>query len=191
MLCRRAGSDYLQSPVAGLRPRRRQPDRPLQHAGARPSSTRAYPGELPRTAEEVSEEASPVEILAPDAAVLTTPNRITKADFDNWVEQRGSKFWSSWDSRYTPIISTWDRGQPPQRRLAARATARERLPHTRFIASCHGVQGVRSWLICWRSTSIPNQQSIVRVPSPSPVHGPPDPIQDLRYPGGNSSWTVG
>jgi LmbE family N-acetylglucosaminyl deacetylase len=73
-----------------------------------------YPGELPRTAEEVSEEASPVEILAPDAAVLTTPNRITKADFDNWVEQRGSKFWSSWDSRYTPIISTWDRGQPPQ-----------------------------------------------------------------------------
>ena len=74
-----------------------------------------YPGELPRTAEEVSEESSPVEILAPDAAVLNTPNRITKADFDNWVEQRGSKFWSSWDSRYTPIIATWDRGQPPQK----------------------------------------------------------------------------
>jgi LmbE family N-acetylglucosaminyl deacetylase len=74
-----------------------------------------YPGELPRTAEEVSEEASPVEILAPDAAVLTTPNRITKADFDNWVEQRGSKFWSSWDSRYTAVIATWDRGQPPQK----------------------------------------------------------------------------
>jgi LmbE family N-acetylglucosaminyl deacetylase len=74
-----------------------------------------YPGELPRTAEEVSEEASPVEILAPDAAVLSAPNRITKADFDNWVEQRGSKFWASWDSRYTPIIATWDRGQPPQK----------------------------------------------------------------------------
>ena len=56
-----------------------------------------YPGELPRTAEEVSEEDSPVEILSPDAPVLTTPNRITKADFDNWVEQRGSKFWASWD----------------------------------------------------------------------------------------------
>ena len=74
-----------------------------------------YPGELPRTAEEVSEESSPVQILAPDAAVLTTPNRITKADFDNWVEQRGSKFWSSWDPRYTAILSTWDRGQPPQK----------------------------------------------------------------------------
>ena len=74
-----------------------------------------YPGELPRTAEEVSEESSPVEILAPAEPVLNTPNKITKADFDNWVEQRGSKFWSSWDPRYTPIIATWDRGQPPQK----------------------------------------------------------------------------
>src|SRR4029450_13904764 len=64
-----------------------------------------YPGELPRTAEEGSEEASPVEILAPDAAVLTTPNRITKADFDNWVEQRGSKFWSSWYPDCTPLLA--------------------------------------------------------------------------------------
>ena len=38
-----------------------------------------YPGELPASAEEVSEEDSPVEILAPEDAVLTTPNRITKA----------------------------------------------------------------------------------------------------------------
>lgn len=74
-----------------------------------------FPGELPRTAEEVSEESSPVEILAPSADVLTVPNRITPADFENWVEQRGSKFWSTWDQRYTPIIATWDRGQAPQK----------------------------------------------------------------------------
>jgi hypothetical protein len=74
-----------------------------------------YGGELPRTAEEVSEEDSPVEILAPDAPVLTVPNRITLADFESWVEQRGSKFWTTWDAQYTPIISTWDKGQPPQK----------------------------------------------------------------------------
>ena len=74
-----------------------------------------YPGELPASAEEVSEEDSPVEILAPDLPVLTAPNRITAADFEGWVEQRGSKFWASWDSRYTPVIATWDRGQTPQR----------------------------------------------------------------------------
>ena len=73
-----------------------------------------YPGALPRTAEEVSEEDSPVEILVPGHPVFTTPNRITQADFAGWVEQRGSKFWTAWDSRYTPPLATWDTGQAPQ-----------------------------------------------------------------------------
>ncbi|HXH06549.1 MAG TPA: NEW3 domain-containing protein, partial [Vicinamibacterales bacterium] len=80
-----------------------------------PSRFAPYPGELPRGAEEVSEEDSPVEILAPSHPVLTTPNRITAADFQGWVEQRGSKFWSAWAPEYTPIIATWDRGQAPQK----------------------------------------------------------------------------
>jgi hypothetical protein len=74
-----------------------------------------YPAALPANAEEVSEEDSPVEILAPGDPVLNTPNRITKADFDNWMEQRGSKFWTTWDPQYTPLIATWDKGQPPQK----------------------------------------------------------------------------
>jgi hypothetical protein len=74
-----------------------------------------YPGELSADAEEVSEEDSPVEVLAPTDAVFNTPNAITKADFDGWVEQRGSKFWSTWDSAYTPMIATWDKGQSPQK----------------------------------------------------------------------------
>ena len=74
-----------------------------------------FPGELTARAEEVSEEDSPVDILAPDAPMLTFPNRITKADFDGWIEQRGSKFWSAWDKAYLPIIATYDTGQAPQR----------------------------------------------------------------------------
>jgi LmbE family N-acetylglucosaminyl deacetylase len=74
-----------------------------------------YPAKLTAGAEEVSEEDSPVEILAPNDRVFTTPNRITKADFDNWVEQRGSKFWDEWDPQYTPLIATWDKGQQPQK----------------------------------------------------------------------------
>ena len=80
-----------------------------------PSQYAPFPGELPRNAEEVSEEDSPVEILAPDHPLFTTPNSITRADFDHWVEQRGSKFWSTWDTAYTPMLSTWDRGQAPQK----------------------------------------------------------------------------
>jgi LmbE family N-acetylglucosaminyl deacetylase len=79
-----------------------------------PNTFAPYPGELPRTAEEVSEEDSPVMILMPQHRALTWPNRITAADFDGWVEQRGSKFFSKWDGSYTPLIATNDRGQPPQ-----------------------------------------------------------------------------
>lgn len=79
-----------------------------------PNQFAAKPGELTSRAEEVSEEDSPVDILAADAPMLNWPNKITKADFDNWVEQRGSKFWSKWDPSYRPIVATWDRGQAPQ-----------------------------------------------------------------------------
>ncbi|PYR60552.1 MAG: GlcNAc-PI de-N-acetylase [Acidobacteria bacterium] len=74
-----------------------------------------YPAKLPPQAEEVSEEDSPVDILAPDQQVFNWPNKISKADFDGWVEQRGSKFFSEWDAAYTPMIATWDKGQAPQK----------------------------------------------------------------------------
>ena len=80
-----------------------------------PNQFAPYPGDLPRNAEEVSEEDSPVDILAPSDPVFNTPNKITKADFDGWVEQRGSKFWSTWDAAYTAMIATWDKGQQPQK----------------------------------------------------------------------------
>jgi hypothetical protein len=79
-----------------------------------PNSFAPYPGELLRSAEEVSEEDSPVTILAPAHQSFNWPNKITTADFDGWVEQRGSKFFSKWDAQYTPMISTFDKGQAPQ-----------------------------------------------------------------------------
>ena len=79
-----------------------------------PNQFGPLPGELPRSAEEVSEEDSPVTILAPLHQSFTWPNKITAADFDGWVEQRGSKFFTKWDAGYTPMISTFDKGQAPQ-----------------------------------------------------------------------------
>ncbi len=74
-----------------------------------------YPGTLPGDAEEVSEQTAPVEILAPADALMTRPNRIGPPDFDGWIEQRGSKFFTTWDARYTPLASSHDTDQPPQR----------------------------------------------------------------------------
>ena len=80
-----------------------------------PNRYAPFPGQLPARAEEVSEEDSPVEILASSHKAFSSPNRITKADFDGWVEQRGSKFFTEWDAAYTPMISTYDQGQAPQK----------------------------------------------------------------------------
>lgn len=80
-----------------------------------PAQVAPYPATLPARSEEVSEEDSKVEILAPDHQAFTWPNKITTADFAGWVEQRGSKFWSEWDPQYTAMVSTHDRDQAPQR----------------------------------------------------------------------------
>lgn len=79
-----------------------------------PSEMAPYPASLPRGAEEVSEEDAPVRLLVPSHALLSNPNRISEADFDGWLEQRGSKFFAEWDRAYTPLVETHDTGQEPQ-----------------------------------------------------------------------------
>lgn len=74
-----------------------------------------YPYKMGENPEEVTDEDSKVEILAPANPVFTWPNKITSNDFGNWVEERGSKFLSTWDSNYTPLLSTHDPGQEPQK----------------------------------------------------------------------------
>ncbi len=74
-----------------------------------------YPYRMTRRPEEVSEEDSPVRILAPDDPVFNWPNRIGPEDFLGWVEQRGSKFLVEWDDRYAALLETHDTGQAPQR----------------------------------------------------------------------------
>ncbi len=80
-----------------------------------PGEHAPFPGELLRSAEEVSEEVAEVRILAPDHPLLRWPHRIGPADFEGWVEQRGSKFWSAWDPAYTALFEMNDAGQAPQR----------------------------------------------------------------------------
>ena len=80
----------------------------------RPDLLAPHPATLPGNAQEVSEEDAAVRILAPDHPLLFTPNRIDSNDFDNWVEQRGSKFFATWADAYTPLVETHDTGQEPQ-----------------------------------------------------------------------------
>jgi hypothetical protein len=61
----------------------------------------------------VTDEHAPVTILAPEHPVLTTPNRITAADFEGWVQERGLYFPSQWDPRFTAILACGDPGETP------------------------------------------------------------------------------
>ncbi len=70
-----------------------------------------YPLTLSRL--RVTDEEAPVRFLAPDHPVLNTPNRLTPADFEGWVQERGLYFPESWDAAFTPILATADPGENP------------------------------------------------------------------------------
>jgi hypothetical protein len=78
-----------------------------------------FPAPLPlsmgRIPERVVNENDPVKLLDPDNPLLSWPNKLTPADFDGWVEERGHSFLDSWDSGYTALTETADAGQDPQR----------------------------------------------------------------------------
>jgi LmbE family N-acetylglucosaminyl deacetylase len=74
-----------------------------------------YPYKLTARAEEVSEEDARVTLLEPSHPVFHWPNTITEADFNGWVVERGSKWMTAWDERYTPLLESHDRQQPPQK----------------------------------------------------------------------------
>lgn len=73
-----------------------------------------YPYTMGRRPEEVSEEDAQVTILVPDNPILQYPNQITEADFEGWVEERGSKFLTEWDGNYQALLTCNDREQEPQ-----------------------------------------------------------------------------
>ena len=74
-----------------------------------------YPYTMGENPEEVTDEASKMEILDPKNPVFQWPNPITQRDFEGWVEERGSKFLKSWDPQYVALLSTQDEGQEPQK----------------------------------------------------------------------------
>lgn len=68
-----------------------------------------------RLQNRVTDEAAPVRLLAPDSPALSWPNRITSADFEGWVQERGLYFPPDIDSHFTPLLEMADPGEAPQR----------------------------------------------------------------------------
>lgn len=67
---------------------------------------------MAQQAVRVTDADSPVHFLIPDSPLLNTPNKITLADFQGWVQERGLYFLSNWDPRYKAPIGLTDQGEP-------------------------------------------------------------------------------
>src|SRR5262245_17047378 len=63
--------------------------------------------------DRVTDETAPMRALAPDDRVLTRPNRLTDADWEGWIQERGLYFARSWDPGYRPVLETHDPGEAP------------------------------------------------------------------------------
>jgi hypothetical protein len=63
--------------------------------------------------ERVSVENAPVSFPNPSHPLLAAPNKISAADFEGWVQERGLYFAAEWDPKYQPLFETNDPGEKP------------------------------------------------------------------------------
>jgi hypothetical protein len=61
--------------------------------------------------DRVTDEFSEVKILEPENQLLNSPNKITKKDFEGWVQERGLYFPDKWAKEFTPILGMHDKGE--------------------------------------------------------------------------------
>jgi len=64
------------------------------------------------TTERVTVEEAPVRFVHPDSPLLNVPNKITQADFNGWVQERGLNFVKDWDPQYQTVLASNDPGEP-------------------------------------------------------------------------------
>ena len=72
-----------------------------------------YPLKISR--DRVTQEDAPVTFLQPNHVVLNKPNKISKSDFDGWVQERGLYFPDGWSKEYEAILSWSDLGEQPKK----------------------------------------------------------------------------
>ncbi|NME70304.1 PIG-L family deacetylase [Flammeovirga aprica] len=70
-----------------------------------------YPLKLSR--DRITVEESPVSFLNEKHKTLTSPNKITERDFDNWVQERGLYYPNEWGKEYKAVLKMQDPNQDP------------------------------------------------------------------------------
>lgn len=61
--------------------------------------------------DRITDETAEMKFLAKKHPLLNSPNKITEADMNDWVQERGLYFPTEWDKSFTPIFSGADPGE--------------------------------------------------------------------------------
>jgi len=64
--------------------------------------------------DRVTEEDSPVSITNLNHPLMNYPFKITKSDFDGWVQERGLYFPNEWDENFVSLLEMNDKGETPK-----------------------------------------------------------------------------
>ncbi len=78
-----------------------------------PMTTQPGPYPFTLTNQRVTDENAAVSFTLPDHPVLNTPNKISAADFDGWVQERGIYFATEYDPHYEAPLRMADKGEKP------------------------------------------------------------------------------
>lgn len=71
------------------------------------------PFQMKLSRDRVTVEEAEIRILKPNHPALNFPNKITKKDFDNWVQERGLYFPNEWDTeKFDALLSSNDPNEP-------------------------------------------------------------------------------
>lgn len=73
------------------------------------------PYKLKLSRDRVTDESAKVTILDVNHEVMNYPNKITNADFEGWVQERGLYFPNEWAKEFTPLLSMNDKGETPKK----------------------------------------------------------------------------
>jgi LmbE family N-acetylglucosaminyl deacetylase len=75
-----------------------------------------FKAEIANGGTRVTDAASAINFLVPNDPLLNSPNKISAADFEGWVQERGIYFWEDkpdkLDSKYIPLLGMADQGEP-------------------------------------------------------------------------------
>mgnify|MGYP001339591242 CR=1 FL=1 len=74
-----------------------------------------YPYPLQISRDRVTQEDAQVTFLNNSHPVMNFPNKLTKDDFKNWVQERGLYFPNVWSKEYQPIFSWNDFNEDPKK----------------------------------------------------------------------------